>query len=103
MRTLMAMQFESPLASRRRPSSLRDLILTDSVKLRGARSHHGEAAKWRKSDCVYDEMHTSASVGESALRLHLKHTHFRNFVLVTRHREELPMQTRSTTVGSLTE
>jgi hypothetical protein len=46
----MAMQFESPLASRRRPSSLPDLILTDSAQLRGARSHHGEVAKWLKSD-----------------------------------------------------
>jgi hypothetical protein len=46
----MAMQFESPLASRRRPSSLPDLILTDSVKFRGTRSHHGEVAKWLKSD-----------------------------------------------------
>ena len=46
----MAMQFENPLASRRRPSSLPDLILTDSVQLRGARSHHGEVAKCLKSD-----------------------------------------------------
>ena len=46
----MAMQFENPLASRRRPSSLPDLILTNSVKLRGTRTHHGEVAKCLKSD-----------------------------------------------------
>ena len=60
----MAMQFENPLASRRRPSSLPDLILTDSALLRGARSHHGEVAKWLKSDRAYDKMHTSPPVGE---------------------------------------
>jgi hypothetical protein len=60
----MAMQFENPLASRRRPSSLHDLLLADSVKLRGTRSHHGEVAKWLKSDragCAtppYPRMHT---------------------------------------------
>ena len=60
----MAMQFENPLASRRPPSSLPDLLLRESVQLRGTRSHHGEVAKWRKSDRVYDEMHTSPPVVE---------------------------------------
>src|SRR5882762_4434930 len=103
MRTLMAMQFENLLASRRPPSSLPDVLLTDSLQLRGTRSHHVEAAKWRKSDRVYDEMHTSPPVGESALRLHLKHTHFRNFVLVTRHREVIPLQLRYQNCGLGTE
>ena len=60
----MAMQFENPLASRRPPSSLRDLLLRESLQLRGTRSHHGEAAKWRKSDRAYDKMQTSPPVGE---------------------------------------
>src|SRR6266403_3863911 len=103
MRTLMAMQFENPLASRRPPSSLPDLLLRESVQLRGTRSLQREVAKWGKSDRVYDEMHTSPPVGESALRLHLKHTHFRNFVLVTRHSEVIPLQLRYQNCGLGTE
>jgi hypothetical protein len=40
---------------------------------------------------VYDEMQTSPPVVESALELHLKHTHFRGLVLVPRHREVIPI------------
>src|SRR6266576_3285174 len=103
MRTLMAMQFENPLASHRPPSSLPDMVLTGSVQLRGTRSLQREVAKWRKSDRVYDEMHTLPPVGESALRLHLKHTHFRSLVLVTRHREVIPIQFRYQNCGLGTE
>jgi len=60
----MAMQFENPLAFRRPPSSLPDLLLRESVQLRGTRSHYGEVAKWLKWDRLHDEMHTSPPVGE---------------------------------------